>query len=135
MFILVVLIFYNGCMNLKIEADVDYPADLFAEAKKKIDRIHATAPDKRGVPSQLNVLVYDGEDRQLVSFSVPQPLVQQALEKSDIGKNEQLQEYSKKIGHINWEKMKNLDRLGPGLILEVEVSEGKGKVHVLIWLD
>jgi hypothetical protein len=132
-FMLIVLLFLAGCMNLLIETDVDYPTDLFKKTMKKIEAIHEKDPHRKGSVSKLNVLVYDGEDRQLVRFSVKKGLAEMALKNGDITDDDDVKKYSKKYANLSLENIKNLDRLGPGLLIEIEVVEEN--THVLIWLD
>ena len=131
-FVMFLLLFNSSCMNLRIDVDVDYPAELFAVTMKKIDRIHAANPLRKGPVSNLNVLVYAGDERKLVSFSLPKETVQKGLD-GKFAEEVDMKEVTKKVGQVNWKKLKDLDRLGPGLILEAEVEEDG--VHVLIWLD
>ena len=132
-FMLIVLLFLAGCMNLLIETDVDYPDALFKKTMKKIEAIHAKDPHREGSVSKLNVLVYDGDDRQLVRFSVKKGLAEMALKNGDITDDDNVKKYSKKYANLSLENIKNLDRLGPGLLVEIEVVEDN--THVLIWLD
>jgi hypothetical protein len=132
MFVMFMLLFNNACMNLRIDVDVDYPAELFSATMKKIDRIHAADPLRKGTVSNLNVLVYVGDERKLVSFSLPKETVQKGLDGEFAGEVD-MKEVTKKVGQVDWKKLKNLDRLGPGLILQAEVEEDD--VHLLIWLD
>jgi hypothetical protein len=130
------LLFFVGC-HLDIKSDVDYPAGVFQETLKKIDKIHSQDPGRKGKVTNLNFLVYDGNDRKLISFSIPMEITKMAIKESGFGENGELKKYSEKIKdvEIDYDKLKDLDRLGPGLLVEVEVEEDKGKVHVLIWLD
>ncbi len=130
------LLFFVGC-HLDIKSNVDYPAGVFQETLKKIDKIHAQDPGRKGKVTNLNFLVYEGKDRKLISLSIPIEITKMAIKESDFGENGELKKYSEKIKDvdIDFDKLKDLDRLGPGLLVEVEVEEDKGKVHVLIWLD
>lgn len=137
-FVLMMLLFVTGCF-LDIKEDVDYPAGLFKQTHEKIRTIHAKDPGRKGPVSNLNLLVYIGEERKSVHLSVPITSVKDAAkgisnlenldEKGEIGK------FTKKIGGIKPDKLEILDRLGPGLVMQVEVEEGKDKVYALIWLD
>ncbi len=132
-FMLIAILFLTGCMNLLIETDVEYPAGLFKETKKKIEAIHAKDPHRKGSVSKLNLLVYDGDDRQLVRFSIKKGLAEMALKNGDIADDDDIKTYSQKYANLSLENIKNLDRLGPGLLVEIEVAEEN--THVLIWLD
>ncbi len=132
-FMLIALLFLTGCMNLLIESDVDYPDGLFKKTMKKIEAIHAKYPHRKGSVSKLNFLVYDGDDRQLVRFSIKKGLAEMALKNGDITDDENIEKYSKKYASLYLENIKDLDKLGPGLLMEIEVTEEN--THVLIWLD
>ena len=122
-----------GCLSLRIENDVDYPAKLFKRAHKKIEKIHATRVRGNKHISGIHVLIYDGEERKLVSFSIPKGTVEFGLNHALKEDDYDLKKHSDKYVDINWEKVKNLDFMRPGLIIEVEDVEQH--THVLIWAD
>jgi len=132
LFVIIIMLFNNGCFNMTIQSDVDFPAGKFKSAWNKIEKLHAKPAHQRGKISQLNLMVYTGDERQFVSFSVPRSLLETILEEGDISDRKDIKKYSGDIG-INWDAVKNLDKLKPGLLMEVEVSEDD--VHILIWLD
>jgi hypothetical protein len=134
--VFLIMLFFAGC-HLDIRKNVDYPAGLFKDTMKKIEAIQAKDPGRKGKVANLNFLVYDGEDRQLISLSIPIEITKMAIKESEFGENGDLKKYSEKIKDvdIDFDKLKDLDRLGPGLLVEVEVKEEKGNVHVLVWLD
>jgi hypothetical protein len=111
-------------MSLRIREDVDYPARTFNRAKNKIERIHINDPYRKGKVHKINLLVYDGEDRELVKLSVRKWLANLILNKAFDEEEE---------GHIYLKDLKDLNRIGPGLVIEVE--DKIEKTHVLIWLD
>ena len=117
---------------MTIQSDVDYPVGKFKQAWKKIERIHAKPFHRRGEISQLNLMVYIGDDRQFVSFSVPRSLLESLLEDGDLAEKKDIKKYSGNV-EIDWSAIKKLDKLTPGLLMEVEVTEDN--VHVLIWMD
>jgi hypothetical protein len=133
-FILMVVLLLTGCL-IDIKSDVDYPAGLFKQTLKKIEALHAKDPGRKGNVSNLNILVYDGDDRQLIKLSFPITTVSETLKEIDFENDESMKKYSKKIGGIKLKNMDFLDRMGPGLLLETEVEEENHKVHALIWLD
>jgi hypothetical protein len=132
-FMLIALVFLNGCMNLRIESDIDYPAGLFKETKKKIETIQDNDPHRKGEVSKINILVYDGEDRDLVQVSFKKNTAEKYLKEEGISSSSEGKKYSKKYANFDFEKIKDLDKIGPGLLIEVE--ELKEKSHVIIWLD
>ncbi|MCP5047313.1 MAG: hypothetical protein GY940_09095 [bacterium] len=124
----------TGCFGLNIKSDVDYPTGLFKEKMDKITRIHAKDPGRKGAVSTFNMLVYIQDERKLISMSVPKALANaiSGLDE-DIRKEKDIKKYA---GDFDLDKLKNLDRFGPGLLAEIEVDDGgNDKVHVLIWLE
>ena len=134
LFVMILLVFYSGCINLTIKVDVDYPGKLFTQTQKKIAKIHKADPRRKGEVSNLNVLVYAGDERKLISFSIPKTTIETTTA-ADFLKEFDKKGLSDKVGQVDLEKLKDLDRIGPGLIIEVEVDEKDGFVHVLVWLD
>jgi len=133
-FILMMVILLTGCL-IDIKSDVDYPADLFKQTLKKIEILQARYHGRKGTVSNLNILVYDGDDRQLITLSFPITAASETLKGIDFEKDESVKKYTKKIGCIKLKNTDFLDRMGPGLLLETEVDEHSNKVHALIWLD
>ena len=134
--ILVVLAFMatTGCFNLDIRHDVDYPAGKFKATMAKIQAIHAKDPTRNGVVNNLNILVYIGKERKMISLAVPKALIQATSHmKDEIMKNEDVDKYAKNIDGFDLDKLNDLDSIGPGLIIESKVTEGN--IHALIWLD
>jgi hypothetical protein len=136
---LAAMLMLGGCFNLDIREDVDYPAGLFKETMAKINRIHAKDPARKGTVSKLSFLVYNGDDRQLITFSIPKVLLQTITHwakdddmKKNMEKNGRIKKYGNMAKDFDLEKL-DLDRLGPGLLIEIEVAEDK--VHALIWLE
>jgi hypothetical protein len=125
---------FTGCL-IDIKSDVDYPAGLFKQTLKKIETLHAKDPGRKGTVSNLNILVYDGDDRQLITLSFPITTASETLKEIDFENDKEMKKYTKKIGCIKFKNMDFLDRMGPGLLLETEVEEDNEKVHALIWLD
>ena len=132
--LLMMALLLTGCL-IDIKSDMDYPAGLFKQTLKKIETLHAKDPARKGTVSNLNILVYDGDDRQLITLSFPITTASETLKGIDFENDESMKKYSKKIGGIKLKNMDFLDRMGPGLLLETEVEEDNHKVHVLIWLD
>jgi hypothetical protein len=137
-FVLFMFVFLTGC-HVDIKNDTDYPADLFKQTLGKIQAIQAKDPGRKGPVANLNLLVYAGDDRELISLSVPITTAKEVLKGvsnlENLGQGEKLEKYTKQLGGLKLEKLGFLDRMGPGLLLEAEVNEKNDFVHVLIWLD
>jgi len=136
--VVIVVALFAGC-HLDINNDVDYPADLFKQKLKKIDTLTAKATKMKGQVNNLNILVYDGEDRELIDFSVPFTAAKEsakwAMNVDNFDKKDKVKKISKKLGNIELDNLDFLEKLRPGLIAEIEVNEPKEKAHILIWLD
>lgn len=129
-FMLIALFLLSGCFDFDIKTDVDYPEALFKKTLEKIEAIHAKDPDRKGKASNINFLVYSGDDRELIQFSVNLGLAKMcAKEELDTKK------FSGKHIHLNMKdiNINALDKVGPGLLIEVEESEDN--THVVIWMD
>jgi hypothetical protein len=132
-FLLAALLFLTNCTNLLIETDVDYPSARFEDAAKKIQALHAKDPLRKGPVNQLNFLVYAGDERKLVQFSIKKEMAKTALSEAGNIAADEIKKYTEKCKDVNLEKFKDFDRLGPGLLAEIKVDDEN--THVLIWLD
>ena len=141
--VLVMMAALMGC-HLDIKNDVEYPADLFKQTLQKIDTLQVKGPGMKGGAKNLNFLVYDGDDRELITLSLPITAAKETAkwainmdnhDKDNQLKGEKLEKLTQKLGDIKLDKLDILDRMGPGLLAEIEVNEPKDRTHVLIWLD
>lgn len=125
------MLMLTGCF-FEIKDDVDYPEGRFQRTLAKIERLQA----RGGEVDSIHILVYDGEERKLVALNLPASWAKDAMSESmdEMAKEKDLDKYTGAAG-FDLRKLKDLDRIGPGLLVEVEVEEEDGKVHVLIWLD
>jgi hypothetical protein len=130
-FILLMLL-ATGCMNLQIEVDVDYPSRLFKKTVNSLEKMAKKDPFRRGRVSRLNVLIYSGDERKLIRFSLPISLVDSAIDEG-ISQKSKIRKYGKNYVNINLEGLDGLKPLGPGLLAELEVREEK--THIILWLD
>lgn len=131
--LLLLIVFLGGCMSIRVREDIDYPANVFDKTMKKIETIQIKDPHRKGKVHRFNLLVYDGGDRELVKLSVRKWLAQLILNEALQDELNDMSSRPKHYGNIILKDIKNLKRLGPGLLLEVEDREEK--THVLIWLD
>jgi hypothetical protein len=127
------MLFTTGCFDLQIQNDVDYPDHLFKKAWSQIESIHKAFPKRQGDVSKLCILVYEGDDRQLIRFSVPYALVEWGLEQADNDHRSRTHKHTEKYLDFDLDSIKNLDRVGPGLL--VEVNDEDSGTHVLIWME
>ncbi len=120
-----------GCFTVRVIKNVKNPDRYFDSAYKRIDYIHQKCPNREGRASSIRVLVYEASERQLVKVSAPFWLVNTCM---DIGikaaDEEEGFEFDEQYD-FDWRDIKDLEKLGPGLLVEIEDEESK----VLIWLD
>lgn len=129
--VMLAMLALSGCF-FEIKDDVDYPADRFKETLARIEKLQV----RGGKVESIHILVYDGEERKLVALNLPVGMAKSAMADAmpEMAKEKNLDKYTGAAG-FDLRKLNDLDRIGPGLLVEVEVEEEKGKVHVLIWLD
>ncbi|MGD9346638.1 MAG: hypothetical protein PVH84_12290 [Candidatus Aminicenantes bacterium] len=111
--------------------NVKNPDRYFASAYKRINHIHQKRPNREGRANSIRVLVYEASERQVVKVSAPFWLVNTCM---DIGikaaDDDEGFEFDDRYD-FDWRDIKDLEKLGPGLLVEIEDEESK----VLIWLD
>jgi hypothetical protein len=116
------------CGCLVSVAQVSDPAPDFARARADA----AAAARHPGPARELNVLAYDPGDRELVRVSVPMWLARKVARegRSEAAEGDSAEERaSRAVGrHVS---LKELERAGPGVLVEVEEEDGE---QVLIWL-
>lgn len=124
--VLAALLGTAGCL-VHVEK-VDDPEQAFTEARKDALKLRG----QKGSVRELNVLAYDAGDRELVRVTVPLWLLRKALNDDDdesidldLDSTEHLDAVA---GHFS---MKDLERAGPGVLLEVQENDGE---RVLVWL-
>ncbi len=125
------MVMLTGCF-FEIKDDVDYPEGRFKSTLAKIEKLQG----KGGKVDSIHILVYDGEERKLVGLSLPAGMAKSAMAEAmpEMAKEKNLDKYTNAAG-FDLRKLSDLDRIGPGLLVEVQVEEEKGMVHVLIWLE
>lgn len=129
--LIIIPLLLSGCLTVRVIRDVKNPDRYFKPAYKRIDSIHKKRPNRQGRADSIKVLVYEASERQLVKVSAPFWLVNTCM---DIGikaaDEEEGFEFDERYD-FDWSDIKDLEKLGPGLLVEIEDEESK----VLIWLD
>lgn len=121
----------SGCFTVRIIRNVKNPSRYFSSAYKRIDSIHQKRPNREGRANSIRVLVYEASERQIIKVSAPFWLLNTCMnigikasdEEDGFGFDERYD--------FDWRDIKDLEKLGPGLLVEIEDEESK----VLIWLD
>jgi hypothetical protein len=130
----VVLIFMgSGCMHFSIQKNTDYPESLFRQKLEKLESLGGASRENPVRASRLNVLIYDGEDRELISFWVLIHTACENLDEIDQKDQEKTAKYALKVSGVNWKCLKELEGFGSGLIAEIRDLQEND--HILIWLD
>lgn len=112
----------TGCIvHITREAS---PTAAFARAREEAVRF----ADREGRASELNLLAWDPDERKLVRVSVPLWLVRSADRHVDVELDPEYERWRRKMGKLRWE---DIERAGPGILLEVLEDEGD---RVLVWL-
>ncbi|MBN2346633.1 MAG: hypothetical protein JXO51_09620 [Candidatus Aminicenantes bacterium] len=114
----------TACFDLHVESGVDYPAGRFSAALERIALLRSGSTAGASRATALHMLVYDGEERELVSASFPMWLVRRGTKEG-----EALDRYF----DLDSRALQEISRLGPGLLAQVE-DEREG-THVLLWLE
>jgi len=129
--LMIVPLLLSGCFTVRVFRNVKNPDRYFSSAYKRIDSIHQKCPNREGRADSIKVLIYESSERQLVKVSAPFWLVNTCM---DIGikaaDEEEEFEFDERYD-FDWSDIKDLEKLGPGLLVEIEDEESK----VLIWLD
>jgi hypothetical protein len=121
----------SGCLNVKVVEHVDDPGRYIDRALQRIEKIQSASPNREGHPHSLNVLVYDGDSRQIVQVETPLWIVHTAM---DIGMHFAEHENDKKWGKrydFDWKALSDFRQFGRGILVEVDDDDDK----VLVWLD
>jgi hypothetical protein len=117
-----------GCL-VQIETVRD-PRPRFAEARREAMRLQG----RRGPAHELNVLVYEPDERKLVRVSIPMWLALKIESHVDWDKELDFDDDDRRRvertvrRHVN---LKELARASPGILIEVDDDDGE---QVLVWL-
>lgn len=124
-------LFLCACLSFNIIENVKDPSRYFKKAHRQIEEIHKQYPNREGRPHHINLLIYDGSDRDLIELTVPLWLADGCV---DLGKSmaeiEHESDFDEKYD-FDWEAIEDLGQLGPGLLVEIEDE----KDRILIWLQ
>lgn len=130
-FLILIPLLLSGCFTVRVIRNVKNPDRYFNSAYKRLAYIHQKSPNREGRADSIKVLVYEASEHQLVKVSAPFWLVNTCM---DIGikaaDEEEGFEFDERYD-FDWRDIKDLEKLGPGLLVEIEDEESK----VLIWLD
>jgi hypothetical protein len=119
----------SACFNVKIISNVKNPDRYFDRAYDEIERLHRNYPDRDGDVHKINVLLYENSDRKLIKVSAPFWVLDTCM---DIGKEAADDDFDFRENYeFDWEGLKDLSKIGPGLLVEIDDEDTK----ILVWID
>jgi hypothetical protein len=136
LFLLLMVILTLGataCLNLHVQEDVDFPVGRFDSARETIESLQRRNPDRIGRARAMHMLIYDGEERELVTGVLPLWLVKLGVEKIEEHGKGRPHDVADRYVDFDSCTLREMSRLGPGLLIQVD-DEGDG-THVLLWLE
>lgn len=120
----------SACLNVRVIENVKNPERYFKKAYRQIEEIHRRYPDRERKPDAVHILIYEGKENKIIKVSTPIWLVNGCL---DMGmwaaENESEIDFEDRYD-FDWSEIKDLSRIGSGLLVEVEDEKNK----ILIWL-
>ena len=128
--ILVLVMLVSGCFTVRIIKNVEDPDPYFDRAYEKIERIHRRHPNREGRSRRINVLIYEEQEHELVKISAPFWFVNTCMDIGIKDSDDESFDIDERYD-IDWRDIKELERIGPGLLVEIDDEQNK----VLIWLD
>ncbi|MFQ6069334.1 MAG: hypothetical protein ACE5LC_02285 [Candidatus Aminicenantales bacterium] len=125
--------FFSACLSVYVTRGDGKPLYHWKKAEREIERIHLRFPQRKHRAHRLHILVFDKDSGELVKVSAPLWLVRACLDLgfalAHHGSDPELEEIENKY-RIEWRSLRDLGKLGPGLLVEV-MSEDE---QILIWL-
>jgi len=129
--IVFIFLLLSSCFSISIVERVKNPDRYFKSAYRQIEEIQRHDPRRERRAHHLQMLIYENSDGEMIRMRLPLWLVNGCL---DLGmraaKNERDFDFEEKYD-FDWRAIKDLGRLGKGLLVEVEDEENR----VLIWLE
>ena len=127
---LAAVVLAGSCFDFSLQQDIDYPAELFAGRLRHISGLNPRHPAEH-----LSFLVYKGDERQLIRFSLSFSTIEMLAESEPDGIsparwNVQSGKY---LGDLRLKDLNRLKRAGSGLLIEVQEREENS--HLLIWME
>jgi hypothetical protein len=131
--LLVAALVCNGCFNVHVKEDVDFPGGLFAAAWEKLAVMEKHNPDRIGRSAKMHVLVYDGKCRELVRVTLPMWMAKMAEKNKKRSSRAPAQDVAGRYVDFDLSDLGDISRMGPGLLVQVE--DMRENTHVLVWLE
>lgn len=120
-----------ACFGVRVKKNVRNPRPFFSQAHARIERIHREDPHRHGRPRVIRLLIYAGEECDLVRIDAPFWLLDMGMD----FERETRHSRSRRLedGYdFEWrEELRDLRKAGPGLLVEIEENGNR----VLIWIE
>ena len=123
-------LFLSACFNIRVIENVGDPDRHFQKAYHQIEEIHQSYPDREGRPHVIHIMIYERSERKIVKVATPLWVIDGCLDWGmEMAERESDFDFGERYD-FDLRCIRDLGRIGPGLIVEVEDEENK----VLIWL-
>lgn len=123
-------LFLCACFSVRIKKDVKNPDRYFRRAYSRIERLQRKYPERRGPSKEFMVLIYDHSDKQLIQVEAPFWLVDSCMEIGIKASEDEEFDFEERYD-FDWRGLRDLEEIGPGLLVEVEDDDNK----ILIWVE
>ncbi len=127
--VLAALAVASACVGVHVREGVRDADRYFDRAKDEIDRIASHDPGRHGRVHEVCVLVHDRSSHELIEVSTPLWMAQACLDLAGESDHDWEREIRAKCD-IDIHDIKDLDRFGPGLVVEINDADSR----VLVWL-
>jgi hypothetical protein len=128
--ILLALVF-SACIGVRIERNAAYSEAAFARAEDRIEALESSLQARKGSAQRLHLMVYDGDERELIQVSVPLWIVDACMDLAEGSDSEDRVHRLEDRYDVEWKAIKDLGRFGPGLLASI-IDE---RSRILIWLQ
>ncbi len=125
-------LFLCACLRVQVVNRAGDAGAYFEKAYRQIDRIERGHPNRRGRAHELCLLLHHDSEDQVVRVAVPLWLVNFGLKVGmKAAEHEHGSDRWEDRYKFEWRAIKDLGRLGPGLLVAVDDERDK----ILIWLE
>jgi hypothetical protein len=121
-----------ACLRVQVIHHARDPQAYIDRAYKQIDRLERDHPNRIGRAHELVLLIHEDSEDQIVRLSVPIWLVNFGIKVGmKAAEHEHRSNKWKDRYEFDWRALKDLGRIGPGLLVAVDDERDK----ILIWLE
>ncbi|MBN1224079.1 MAG: hypothetical protein JXB23_12600 [Candidatus Aminicenantes bacterium] len=127
---LVLIALLSGCLTVRVIKNVKDPDRHFVQAYKRIEDIHKRNPEREGRTHRIHALFFEASEQELIRISAPFWIIDSCLDFRITTSDEEFFDFNHRYD-IDWKDIRDLQQMGPGLLVEIDDEDGK----VLIWVD